>query len=47
MITSTSPQEDTLLLDSEVPNVLGPFGEADQHTYIAESFVHGFIDGES
>ena len=37
----------TMLLGGEVPVVLRPFGdEVEHYTYIAESYVHGFMDGE-
>ena len=38
----------TMLLGGEVPVVLRPFGdEVGHYTYIAECYVHGFMDGES
>ena len=37
----------TMLLGGEVPVVLRPFGdEVGNYTYIAECYVHGFMDGE-
>ena len=38
----------TMLLGGEVPVVLRPFGdEIGHYTYVAECYVHGFMDGES
>ena len=37
----------TMLLGGQVHVVLRPFGDEDEHyTYIAECYVHGFMDGE-
>ena len=49
MITLTSIPRDIvpLLPGGEVPVVLRPISEADQYIYFAESYIHGFIVGES
>lgn len=36
----------TMLLGGEVPVVLRPLSEAGGYTYVAECYVHGFMDGE-
>lgn len=48
MITLTNIPRDVvaLLPGGEVTIVLRPISEADQYTYIAEFFIHGFMDGE-
>ena len=37
----------TMLLGGEVPIVLRPLNESGHYTFVAECYIHGFMDGES
>ncbi len=36
-----------MLLGGEVPVVLRPLDESGHYTFVAECYIHGFMDGES